>query len=116
MDRLPALLLIALGIGAALGAVVHRRAVVEEKVYGGIGALALHYLGAAVFSSALPAVLLTVLSGLGLLTALAVGFGCFLVALALLMAHAALELKPRAAALLKQDEGWTAEKARSSGL
>jgi hypothetical protein len=116
MDRLPILLLIALAIGAALGAVVHRRAVADEKVHGGLPALILHYLGAAVFSSALPAVLLTVFSGLGFLTAVAVGFSCFLIALLLLMAHAAVELKPRAAALLKEDEGWTAEKAKSSGL
>jgi hypothetical protein len=116
MDRLPTLLLIAFAIGVALGAVVHRRAVADEKVYGGMAALTLHYLGAAVFSSALPAVLLTVLSGSGFLTAVAVGFSCFLIALLLLMAHAAVEQKPRAAAQLQQDEGWTAEKAKSSGL
>ncbi len=116
MDRLPILLLIALAVGAALGAVVHRRAIAEEKVHGGLPALVTHYLGAAVFSSALPAVLLTVFSGLGVLTAVVVGFSCFLVALLLLLAHAAVEQKPRAAAQLQEDEGWTAEKARSSGL
>lgn len=116
MDRQPILLLIALVIGAALGAIVHRRAVADEKVHGGMPALLLHYLGAAVFSSALPAVLLTVLSGSGFLTAVAVGFGCFLIALLLLIAHAVVEQKPRAAAQLQQDDGWTAEKAKSSGL
>jgi hypothetical protein len=117
MDRLVLDIIIAAIIGLALGWIVHQRAVQREKIYGGGAAAALHLLSAAAFCAALPGVLLSLLTGQGFLVAILFGFGCFILSFALMVGFAAIENAPRSAALAQtQDEGWTAEKAKTSGL
>jgi hypothetical protein len=116
MDRLTTDILIAACIGVVLGAFVHRRAVSKERIHGGIAAVALHYLGSAAFSTALPGVLIAIFTGLGFLNAIAIGIGSTLVALVIMVAFAAVEYAPREAALARETGAWTAEKAKTSGL
>lgn len=116
MDRLTTNILIAAVIGLILGFVVHRKAVAKEAIHGGMLATALHFLGAWVFSSVLPGVLLMVFTGFGFLSAIAYAITCTVLALLILTAHAAIDYAPRQAAQVVDDSGWTAEKAKSSGL
>ncbi|MDZ4763372.1 MAG: hypothetical protein SGI73_02390 [Chloroflexota bacterium] len=109
-------IVIGAAIGLVLGFFVHRKVVAKDPIHGGIVATALHYLSAAVFSSTVPSVLLTVFTGLGFWTAIAYGLSCAVLSLILLTAHAAIDYAPRNLALARAEEGWTAEKAKTSGL
>lgn len=116
MDKLTTNILIAAAIGLILAFVVHRKAVSKEAIHGGMLATALHFLGTWVFCSVLPGVLLMIFTGFGFLSAIAYAITCTVLALLILTAHAALDYAPRQAATAGKDEGWTAEKAKSSGL
>lgn len=116
MDRLQIAILIGLAFGVVLGALAARSSARREKVYGGPLAQVFHYLGAALFVSALPGVLATVILGQGVLRAAAVGFGFVLLSLAMLLVYAVFERGARAGLPAAQDDEWTAEKARTSGL
>jgi len=115
VDRLQTAILIGLACGAVLGALTARSSNRRDRVYGGALAHLFHYLGAAFFVSALPGVLATIALGQGIVRAVAVGVGFVLLSLAMLFVHALFERGARPAAV-PQDEEWTAEKARTSGL
>lgn len=116
MDRLLTAILIGLAFGVTLGALAARSSNRREQVRGGLPARVFHYLGAALFVSALPGVLAAVILGQGLLRAAAVGFGFVLLSLAMLFVYAVFERGARTGLPAAPDDEWTAEKARTSGL
>lgn len=108
-------LLIGLAIGAVLGVVIVRASHREEAVRGGPLAHLFHFLGAALFAGTLPTVLTTVILGGGFLQAVATAFALVVISLALLLIYALFE-RPALEGAPVEDSGWTAEKARTSGL
>lgn len=115
-DRLLTAILFGLACGMVLGALTARSSNRREKVHGGLLAQLFHYLGAALIVSALPGVLATIVLGQGILRAVAVGAGFVLSSLAMLFVYAVFERGARAKLPAAQDDEWTAEKARTSGL
>lgn len=116
MERLQIAILIGLACGAVLGALTARSSNRRDRVYGGPLAHLFHYLGAAFFVSALPGVLATIVLGQGIVRAVAVGAGFVLLSLVTLFVYALFERGARPVVVSQQDEEWTAEKARTSGL
>jgi hypothetical protein len=106
---------IGLGIGLVLGWFAARESAQRKPIYGGIAAKTAHYLGAAAFVSALPSALIELITGQGIVSALAASFSLIAISLILLVVFAALE-RPAIPRRPAEAEGWTAEKARSSGL
>ena len=116
MDRLQTAIFIGLACGLVLGILTARSSARRDKVRGGLLAHVFHYLGASLTVSALPGVLATILLGQGILRAVAVGAGFVLLSLAMLFIYAIFERGARTGISVPDDEGWTAEKARTSGL
>jgi CHASE2 domain-containing sensor protein len=111
--------LIALSVGIIagilIGSRVVQRSLKEKPIYGGAAANALHWLGCAAFTGGVPAGLVDILLERNVLAGILLAF-CFIgVSFASLLVYGLIEQKPRALAEA-QDQGWTAEKARSSGL
>lgn len=111
---------IALLIGAVIGGLVGwrigARSAAERAVHGGALASILHRVGAMVFACSLPCALATLISGGGFLRAVVVSLTCFSLCLLCLFLHALLEGPALKRLDAGKDEGWTAEKARASGL
>lgn len=107
-------------IGAVVGVIagwfVARRSAKDEPIYGGTPARVLHYLGSAVFSGMPVTSILTILMGGGFVRAVVTGFAIVGVSLAIFIVFAIVEAPHRAAHAAREDEGWTAQKARESGL
>jgi hypothetical protein len=107
-------ILIGLAIGAVAGVFVARTSARTQTIYGGTAAKVFHYLGASVFVAALPTALLELITGQGFGSAVIASFSLVIISLLLLCIYAVFE-RP-ALPQTDDDEGWTAEKARTSGL
>jgi hypothetical protein len=108
-------LLIGFAFGVVLGLIIVRASHRAEAVRGGPLAHLFHFLGASMFASTLPTVLATVFLGGGFLQAVATAFALVVISLALLLIYALFE-RPAIEHTPVEDSGWTAEKARTSGL
>ncbi|MBE2269216.1 MAG: hypothetical protein IAE80_13370 [Anaerolinea sp.] len=106
---------IALVIGLIAGVFAVRTSSRQDKVHGGLPAQIFHYLGASVFIAALPGALIELLSGRGFGGAVLASISLVITSLLLLLVYAVFE-RPARARIKPADEGWTAEKARTSGL
>lgn len=115
MSNIATALLVGLILGALLSLYVAPRSLREEKVYGGVPAQVFHYLGVLGFCMTLPTVLTAVILHSGFLTAVALGFSLVGVAFVALLIFAVVE-RPARAAIVPDEEVWTEEKARTSGL
>lgn len=112
-------LLIALSVGIVAGILIGNRVVQrslkEKPIYGGSTAKALHWLGCAAFTGGVPAGLVDIFLGRNVLAGILLAL-CFIgVSFAALLVYGILEQRPRALAEAA-DRGWTADKARTSGL
>lgn len=108
-------ILIGGGLGVLLGIYIARVSHRHESVRGGIVAHVFHYFGAAFFVSTLPTALTALIIGGGFGTALPAALLMIGLSLLSLMLFAVVELPHRPQAAPDED-AWTAEKARSSGL
>ncbi|MEP7292873.1 MAG: hypothetical protein ABI835_13910 [Chloroflexota bacterium] len=108
-------LLVGLIIGIPVAIYVTRRSLGEEKVYGGALAQVFHYLGALGFCMTLPTVITTMILRGGFGQALPLGIGCVIAAFVALLVFAVIEHPARAKAE-PEDDVWTEEKARASGM
>lgn len=108
-------LLVGLVLGGLLSVYVTPRSLSKEKIYGGVPAQVFHYLGVLGFCMTLPTVLTAVILRSGFLPAVALGFGCVGVAFIALLIFALVE-RPARASITPEEDVWTEEKARSSGL
>ena len=116
MDKLALSLLIGLVIGIPLGLYVSMVSNRHEAVKGGTLAQVFHALGAIILCGALPGVLVEVFTGAGFLNAVVFGLSSFALAFLSLCAYAIFERPTIKQAAAAEDRGWTAEKAKSSGL
>ncbi len=108
-------LLVGLLIGGLLAIYVARRSLREEKVYGGIVAQVFHYLGALGFCMTLPTILTVLVLHGGFGTAFPLGIALVISSLIALFFFALVEHPARAKAT-PEDDVWTEEKARASGM
>jgi hypothetical protein len=116
-STVPTALTYALILGVPLGLYVALVSHRHDALRGGLLAQIFHALGCIGFTTSLPAILIDVfiLRG-GLAAALLSGVVTFGVSLAMLMIYAVFEQPARARLQQVDDQGWTADKARSSGL
>jgi uncharacterized YccA/Bax inhibitor family protein len=108
-------LLAGLILGILFSLYVAPRSLREEKIYGGAAAQVFHYLGVLGFCMTLPTVIAALVLHGGFGVAFPLGIGCVLVAFVFLLIFAVIE-RPARAGATPEDEVWTEEKARSSGL
>jgi hypothetical protein len=87
----------------------------HENIYGGTPEKVFHYLGASLFIAALPSALLELLARQGFGSALIASLSLVALSLIALFIYALFE-RPALDRRQPADEGWTAEKARTSGL
>ncbi len=116
MDSLGLALLIGLAIGIPLGLYVSIVSNRHESIKGGAPAKVFHAFGAVILCTALPGVLVEVFSGAGFLNAVAFGLGSFALAFLMLCGFALFERPALQKTAVVEDRGWTAEKAKTSGL
>jgi hypothetical protein len=107
-------LLIGVALGVVFGAYVARRSQREEPIHGGMLAQIFHYVGTVSFVSALPTVLAAVIMGGGFRVALPLAIMLLALTYLALFCYALIERPARPVST--DDEGWTEEKARTSGL
>ncbi len=107
--------LIGLALGVVFSFYVTRKSLREEKVYGGTLALVFHYLGVLGFCMTLPTVLSAVILRSGFLPSFLLGMSCVIAAFLALLIFAVIE-HPARAGVVPEEDVWTEEKARSSGL
>jgi hypothetical protein len=112
-------LIIALAVGVIAGLFIGRRlaerSIMKEPIYGGDLAKFFHRLACSAFSGGVPAGIVEVILGRNVVTGIILAL-CFVgVSFISLLIFALLENAPRQSALA-EDRGWTAEKAKSSGL
>ena len=115
MDPLLIALVVGLVAGLLIGGRVAARSATEVPIFGGSSAELLHRLACTAFAGALPSGLTAIILGHNFGNAVIMAFGFVGVSFLLLVLYATVENGPRKQALAK-DEGWTAEKARTSGL
>ncbi len=118
MDNLAFAPLIGLGFGVVFALFVARRSLNEKPVYSGAPAQVLHFLGVVAFCSMVPTVIATLILHGGFVRAVISALAWFALAFMLLVIFAALE-KPASdiqALSSDNDDVWTAEKAKTSGL
>ncbi len=108
-------LLVGLILGSIFATFVARRSLDEEKIHGGAPAKVFHFLGALGFCMTLPTVITALLLRGGFTLAFPLGIGCVIAAFIALLIYAVFEY-PARAGLALDDDGWTEEKARTSGL
>jgi hypothetical protein len=101
--------------GIFIGSRVARKSIGEEPIYGDTLAKTLHWLACVAFSGAFPSVLTEIIIGRQFWVGVALAFSFVIVSFIFLIAYALVENAPRTRALA-DDRGWTAEKARTSGL
>lgn len=100
-----------------LGPFLVRSSLRHEAVYGGPLAHLFHAAGALLLMSALPGVIAALVFGGGFRTALPLGAALLALSYAALLLFAIVEQPARKRHQQDEDEhGWTAEKARTSGL
>ena len=116
MNNLP-LIAIAVGIiaGILIGTRVTQKSLKDAPIYGGGVSRTLHWLAAVAFSGAFPSVLTEIVFGRQFWQGVLMAFGFVGASLLFSIAFAVVESTPRTRALA-EDRGWTAEKARTSGL
>lgn len=108
-------MLIGLTLGLIAGVFAVRTSTRRDAVYGGLPAQVFHYLGASLFIAAVPSGLLELITGRGVGNAILASFTFVILSLISLFIYALVE-RPARARRQPKDEGWTAEKARTSGL
>ncbi|MDZ4769614.1 MAG: hypothetical protein SGJ24_10825 [Chloroflexota bacterium] len=108
-------LVIGLGLGLILAALIVPRSLKEEPVYGGALAQGLHALGALCFASVIPTTIVALILRGGFGTAFPLAVSLVVLAYLILLVFAAIE-QPARARLAPRDDVWTAEKAKTSGL
>lgn len=108
-------LLVGLIIGGFLAIYVSRRSLRAEKVYGGALAQGFHFLGALAFCMTLPTVLTVLVLHGGFGIAFPLGIGLVLTSLIMFFFFALFE-RPARPKIAPQDDVWTEEKARASGM
>ncbi|HVU14614.1 MAG TPA: hypothetical protein VHD90_25235 [Phototrophicaceae bacterium] len=108
-------LLAGLIFGGIFSLYVAPRSIREAKIYGGTLAKAFHYLGVLGFCMTLPTVIAAVVVRGGFALAFPLGVGCVISAFIALLIFAAVE-RPARLLHAPEEDVWTAEKARSSGL
>ncbi len=108
-------LLAGLIFGGLFSIYVAPRSLREEKIYGGMLANVFHYLGVLGFCMTLPTVIAAVIVRGGFALAFPLGIGCVIAAFVALLIFAAIE-RPARLLHAPEEDVWTAEKARSSGL
>ncbi|RMG89842.1 MAG: hypothetical protein D6712_01050 [Chloroflexi bacterium] len=110
-------LVIGLALAAVLGFFTARSSQRREPIYGGILAKAFHYIGAGLFVAIAPTVLISalVLKTGHMIIPLILGFAAS--SYVALFIHAIFERPAYEEALRRREErGWTAEDAQTSGL
>ncbi len=108
-------LLVGLILGSIFALFVARRSLKEDAVHGGAPAKFFHFLGVLGFCMTLPTVIMALLLRGGFALAFPLGIGCVIVAFLALLIYALFE-RPARAELDLEDDVWTEEKARTSGL
>jgi hypothetical protein len=115
----PMLIAMAVGMiaGSLIGTQIARRSLMEAKIYGGSTAKTLHWVACAAFGGGLPAGLSDIILGNPIWNAILLAFGFIGTSFVALMLFAVVEYGPRESALAREaEQGWTAEKAKTSGL
>lgn len=109
-------LLIGGGFGLLLCLFVIPRSLREERIFGGVVAQLFHALGTWCLASVVPTTLVALLVfHVGFGVAFPMAFGLFALGYALFLVYALVE-KPAAAAHASEEDVWTAERAKTSGL
>jgi hypothetical protein len=117
MERMLIALAIGVAAGLFLGPRIARRSMKEDTIYGGRSAAAFHVVACAAFGGGVPAGLSDIILGNPLSNAIALALGFIGVSFLALILFAVVEHEPRSRALaLAAEQGWTAEKAKTSGL
>lgn len=111
------LIAIAVGIiaGILIGSRVAKKSLGDEAIYGDSLSRTLHWLACVAFSGAFPSVLTEIIVGRQFWQGVALAFSFVGISFVFLVAFALVESAPRSRALA-DDRGWTADKARTSGL
>ena len=115
MGILEKALLVGLIIGGLIAIYVTRRSLAQEKVYGGVLAQIFHFLGALGFCMTLPTVITVLFLHGGFGVAFPLGIGLVLTSLIMFVCFAAIE-RPARPRVTPDDDVWTEEKARASGM
>lgn len=102
-------------IGLLMAYFIVRRSVKDKPVYGGLPAQIVHYAASAIFGALPATALLTVLTG-GCIRAVLLGFVLMGISLAVFVVFALIEAPAAARHRTASDDGWTAQKAKESGL
>lgn len=109
-------LLVGLVLGGLFAIYVSRRSLQQEKLYGGVLSKVFHFLGVLFFCMTLPTVLTVLILHGGFGMAFPLGLGCVAASFVALAVFAVFE-KPARDRLKTEDEDlWTEEKARASGM
>lgn len=108
-------LLVGLILGAIFAVLVSRRSLEEDAVHGGTPAKVFHFAGVVGFCATLPTVITALLLRGGFALAFPLGIGCVIAAFIALLIYAVFE-HPAREGLEQDDDVWTEEKARTSGL
>lgn len=108
-------ILIGAVVGVIAGWFVAKRSAKQDPIYGGSTARLFHYLGAAVFASMPLSSIFTILMGGGFVRAVLTGIVISVISYVLLLIFSAIE-QPARQSRAAEDEGWTAQKAKESGL
>lgn len=102
--------------GTLIGTRLAQRSRKELPIYGGRPAAAFHWLACAAFAGGVPAGLVDIILVRNVLAGIALAL-CFVgTSFIALFIYSIFERTPREAQRAVEDRGWTAEKAKSSGL
>jgi len=115
MDSIWIAVVVGVAFGLYVGSRIATRSEQDEPIYGGSTAQALHRLASVALGGAFPAGLLTIFLAHSVVSGIVMGFAFVGTSFLLLILFALVENGPRQIAL-ENDQGWTAEKARTSGL
>lgn len=115
MDIWQESILIGLVLGVIMAIWVAPRSAKKDAIRGGSMAQVFHFIGAALFSAVLPTVLVSLILRGGFGVAFPLAIGLLVLAYVALLGYAVFE-KPARAQVAPDEELWTAEKAKSSGL
>ena len=108
-------LLVGLILGSIFALFVARRSLQEQAIHGGTLAKVFHFVGVLGFCMTLPTVITALVLRGGFALAFPLGIGCVIAAFLALLVYAGFE-RPARAGLTPEEDVWTEEKARSSGL
>jgi hypothetical protein len=114
MDIAIKAVLVGLIIGGLLAIYVTRRSLREEKVYGALAKF-FHFLGALYFCMTLPTVLAVLMLRGGFGIAFPLGISLVVTSLMMCFLFAIFE-QPARPKITPEDDVWTEEKARASGM